>query len=314
MAHPKPADRKARAAKGGKPDRRRQGSPGGTAPGGTPGGGAPDGKLPLSGSRPALAGAPAAVMDRGVPRAVDAVSPPPHGGRGRRSPPAAAVVPAGAPAGAPDDARPATPAGVPADASGDAAEDPPEKGPLRRCLVTRESRAKETMLRFVLGPERELVPDLAGRLPGRGMWLSAKADVLERALSRGAFAKAARGPTRVPPDLRQRIEDGLQGRVRDLLGFARRAGQAICGREQVREWLQSGKAGLLVEASDGSPAERARLIGRREMPVIAPLPAAVLGGIFGRDHAVHVAIGPGRMAAAIVAEATRLAGIRGEGT
>jgi hypothetical protein len=143
------------------------------------------------------------------------------------------------------------------------------------------------------------------------MWLSAKADVLERALNRGAFAKAARGPARVPPDLRERIEDGLKARVRDLLGFARRGGLAICGREQVREWLQSGKAGLLVEASDGSQAERARLVGGRDVPVIAPLPAAVLGGIFGRDHAVHVAIAPGRMAAAIAAEAARLAGIRG---
>lgn len=193
----------------------------------------------------------------------------------------------------------------------EAAEDAPERGPFRRCIVTRESGPKEAMLRFVLGPDRAVVPDLAGRLPGRGMWLSARADVLERAIKRGAFAKAARGTVHLPPDLAARIEEGLRGRIRDLIGFARRSGQTVCGRESVREWLQAGKAGLLVEASDGSAAERSRLVGRRELPVVAPLPADVLGSVFARDHAVHVAIAPGRLAVAIAQEAARLAGILG---
>lgn len=188
---------------------------------------------------------------------------------------------------------------------------PPEKGPLRRCIVTRESAAKETMLRFVLGPNRELVPDLAARLPGRGMWLSARRDVLERALSRGAFAKAARGPVHLPPDLRERIEDALIGRIRDLLGFARRAGQVVSGFQQVREWLQANRVGLLVEASDGSAAERERLVGRRKVPVVTVLPAVELGAVFGRDHAVHVAVAPGRLAESIALEAARYQGVSG---
>lgn len=192
-----------------------------------------------------------------------------------------------------------------------AAAEEPEKGPVRRCIVTRESGPKEQMVRFVLDPDRNLVPDLAGKLPGRGMWLSARTDVLERAAKRGAFAKAARGTVHLPPDLVARIKDGLKARIRDLIGFARRSGQAVCGRETVRDWMQAGKAGLLIEASDGSPAERARLIGGRDLPVLAPLPAATLGGVFGRDHAVHVAIAPGRLADAIAVEATRLAGIGG---
>ena len=110
-------------------------------------------------------------------------------------------------------------------------DDAPEKGPLRRCIVTRETGPKEGMVRFVLDPDRRVVPDLEGRLPGRGMWLSADADVLERAVKRGAFAKAARRTVHVPPDLRARIEDGLTRRIRDLVGFARRGGQAVCGRE-----------------------------------------------------------------------------------
>ncbi len=210
------------------------------------------------------------------------------------------------PLGPDDRGAAAEPPAAPEDAA--AGGDAPEKGPLRRCIVTRESGPKEGMVRFVLDPERRVVPDLEGRLPGRGMWLSADADVLERAVKRGAFAKAARGAVHVPPDLRARIEDGLTRRIRDLIGFARRGGQAVCGRQAVLEWLRAGRAGLLVEAADGSPTERARLVGGRDTPVVSPLPAAALGAVFGRDHAVHVAVAPGRLADAIAGEAKRLAG------
>jgi hypothetical protein len=141
------------------------------------------------------------------------------------------------------------------------------------------------------------------------MWLSAKADVIERALKRGAFAKAARGTVHMPPDLRARIEDGLRARIRDLVGLARRSGQAVSGRDAVRELMRAGRVKLLVEASDGSPAERARMIGSSGLPWVAPLTGAVLGGIFARDQAVHVAIAPGRLAEAIARETARLEGI-----
>ena len=165
------------------------------------------------------------------------------------------------------------------------------------------------MIRFVLGPDRVLVPDLSGRMPGRGMWLSARRDVLERALTRGAFMKAARGPVHPLPDLHGTIVDGLRRRIRDQVGLARRAGQAVVGFQQAREWLQAGRAALLVEASDGSAPERARLVGSHEVPVVSVLGAAELGAVFSRDHAVHVAVAPGRLAEGILAEAGRLAGI-----
>lgn len=167
------------------------------------------------------------------------------------------------------------------------------------------------MLRFVLGPDRRVIPDLAARLPGRGMWLSARADVIEAARVRGAFAKVARGPVTVPPDLRATIEDGLIRRIGDLLGFARRAGQAVAGYAKVQDWLRAGRAGLVVQASDGSEAERARLMSGSDLPAVAPLPAATLGRVFGRDAAVHVAIAQGRLAEGILADALRLHGVKG---
>jgi uncharacterized protein len=168
------------------------------------------------------------------------------------------------------------------------------------------------MLRFVVGPGREIVPDIAARLPGRGIWLSARRDVVETARTRGAFARAARGSVTVPPDLPDRIEGMLARRIVELLGLSRRAGQAVCGFQKVREWLGAGRAGLVVQASDGSPEERRRVLsGARDVPVASPLPARALGAAFGRDHAVHVAVAPGRLAEALRIEAGRLAGIAG---
>ena len=189
--------------------------------------------------------------------------------------------------------------------------DEPETGPLRRCAVTRERLPVEKMIRFVIGPERRVVPDLAARLPGRGIWLSARGDVIETARTRGAFNKAARGQVSVSADLRSDLQMALVRRIGDTLGLARRAGQAIFGFVKAREWLETGRAGLVMQASDGSVDERARFIGGRaqSVPVVAPLDGARLGAIFGRDHVVHVVVAPGRLAEMLRIEAERLAGL-----
>lgn len=194
--------------------------------------------------------------------------------------------------------------------------DEPETGPLRRCIVTRERQPKERMIRFVLAPDRTVVPDLTATLPGRGIWLSACADVLETARAQGglgrAFAKAARGPVNVPPDLPAVLEAALVRRIAELLGLARRAGQAVAGFDKAREWLRTGRGRLILQATDGSAAERARFLAGAGDSVIVldPLPAEVLGRVFGRDHVVHVAIAPGRLGERLAIEAGRLMGLR----
>ena len=191
-------------------------------------------------------------------------------------------------------------------------EEQEERGPLRRCIVTREHGERGRMIRFVVGPDRTVVPDLAARLPGRGLWLSARADVLEAALKRGAFARAARGPVLLPTGLATLVTSGLTRRVIDLLGLARRAGQATGGFMKAREALSQARVGVVVQALDGSDEECRRLLsGAADIPVVRPLTAARLGGVFGRDHMVHVAVAPGRLADAVVNEAFRLAGMAG---
>lgn len=195
-------------------------------------------------------------------------------------------------------------------------EDEAETGPLRRCIVTRERLPKEQLIRFVVGPDKTLVPDLTATLPGRGIWLSASGDVLETARAQGGlgrvFARAARGPVVVPSDLSGVLEAALARRIGELLGLARRAGQAVAGFDKAREWLRAGRSRLILQASDGSAAERARFLsgGGEGVTVVDPLTAAALGQVFGRDHVVHVAITPGRLSERLAMEAGRLEGLR----
>lgn len=217
----------------------------------------------------------------------------------------------------PRDDHPGEPLGAPpGDPSGDRQlpeDDAEERGPWRRCAITRARLPKEQMIRFVISPDRIVIPDLAARLPGRGIWLSARGDVLEKARVQGKlvgyFARAARGPVTVPPDLPETLRAGLLRRFAELLGLTRRAGQAVAGFQKAREWVRDGRVGLIVQAADGSEDERARLLGGRNLPVVAPLDAVSLGAVFGRDHAVHVAVAPGRLADALRAEAERIAGL-----
>jgi len=190
-------------------------------------------------------------------------------------------------------------------------DDAPETGPLRRCIVTRERLEKTAMLRFVIAPDRSVVPDLAARLPGRGIWLSAKADVLETARAKGGFARAARGPVTVPADLADIVRTGLRRRITELLGLTRRAGQAIAGFEKAQAIVKAGRDGLLVQAADGSEDEctRFRAGAPDGLRVIAPLDGAALGAVFGRDRVVPVAVTPGRLADALADETARLLGV-----
>ena len=152
--------------------------------------------------------------------------------------------------------------------------------------------------------------------------MSAAGDVLKAARSQGgdhgglgrAFARAARGPVIVPPDLPALLEAALVRRIVELLGLARRAGQAVAGFDKAREWLRSGRGRLVLQASDGSVAERGRFLSGvgESVAVCDPLEAAALGRVFGRDHVVHVAIAVGRLGERLAVEAGRLNGLRGD--
>ena len=165
----------------------------------------------------------------------------------------------------------------------------PPAGPMRTCIVTGVEGAPETMIRFVVGPEGEVVPDLARRLPGRGMWVQAERAALERAVEKKLFSRAARAPVKAAADLVDRVERLLLDRVLGDLGGARRAGRAVAGFVKVEQMIGRHQAGLLVvaEDADGDGLQKLRATG---LPLERLADAAALGGIFGREQAVYVAI------------------------
>ena len=162
-------------------------------------------------------------------------------------------------------------------------------GPLRTCIVTGETMAPERMIRFVVGPDGDVVPDLARRLPGRGMWLKAERATVEQAIAKKAFSRAARAAVQVAADLPQRIERLLLDRVLEDLSRARRAGRAVAGFVKVEQMVGRHRAGLAVVASEAEGDGLAKLEATG-IAIERLGDAALLGGVFGRDQAVYVAV------------------------
>jgi uncharacterized protein len=169
----------------------------------------------------------------------------------------------------------------------------PPAGPQRSCIATGETGAPERMIRFVVGPEGDVVPDLARRLPGRGLWVKAERAAVERAVAKNLFARAARNATgaSVKPasDLAERVERLLLERALADLSRARRAGRAVAGFVKVEQMVGQRRAGLLVVAdeADGDGLGKLKATG---LPIARLGDAAALGGIFGREQAVYVAV------------------------
>jgi uncharacterized protein len=183
--------------------------------------------------------------------------------------------------------------------------------PQRRCLATGETHDRSALLRFVIGPGGEIIPDVASRLPGRGLWLTPRRDIVDRAVAKRLFARAARRPVAASAGLADRVEALLAERCRDTIGLARRAGSAVGGFEKVREAVRAGKAGLILFALDGAP-NASRKIGAlgRELPLATVLTAAELGAAFGREHVVHASVGRGPLCARLLVDAAKITGFR----
>jgi predicted RNA-binding protein YlxR (DUF448 family) len=186
-----------------------------------------------------------------------------------------------------------------------------ETGPTRRCLVTGAIRPTAEMLRFVVDPAGRIVADPANRLPGRGLWLTARRDIVAEAVGKRLFARAAKAQVAIEAGLEDRIEALLARRCGEILGLARRAGLVLAGFVKVKAALAKGEVAILVEASDGAEDGRGKLgAAASGLPVVSCLSASEAGAALGREHAVHVALKPGRLADLFLAEARRLAGFR----
>lgn len=180
----------------------------------------------------------------------------------------------------------------------------------RRCVVTGETAPKPGLIRFVVGPDGAVVPDILGKLPGRGMYVTADRAVIE-AVKPAQFARAAKGKVTVPDGLADEIERQLVRRVIETISLARKAGKAVCGFEKVKGWLAGGEVvRVLLQASDGSERGKGKLWTPTGARYFDCLTSTELGLAFGRQSVIHGALASGGLSDRVVEEAARLKGLR----
>ena len=185
-----------------------------------------------------------------------------------------------------------------------------EDGPERKCIATGEAQPKTGLIRFVLGPDGRIVPDLTGKLPGRGVYVSSDRKALDKAISKGLFQRSLKQPVKLPEGLLELLEQMLVRRVIDLISLARKSGDAVSGYEKVKDWLMKDQADVLIQATDGSERGKTKLSTPYGGTYIGWLSADELGMAFGRQSVIHAALGTGGLASRVVEEAQRLKGVR----
>lgn len=185
----------------------------------------------------------------------------------------------------------------------------------RRDLATGEVMGEEALIRFVAGPGGVVTPDLARKLPGRGLWVAANRASVDLAAKKGLFARSAKAKLTAPADLSDQVEALLHARVLNGLGLAKRAGDLISGFEKVASALGSGKAAWLVEASDGAPDGRRKIQNAaRKSPkpprLLGVYTAMELGLALGGENVIHTAFLAGWGADRWTLDVMRLSGFR----
>ena len=185
-----------------------------------------------------------------------------------------------------------------------------EDGPDRKCIATGEVQPKYGLIRFVVGPEDTIYPDISGKLPGRGIYVAADRDALELAVSKKLFSRGAKQQVKIPDDLVAEVEKQLARQVVNLIAMSRKAGSAVAGYEKTKAWLQSEEALVLFQASDGSGRGKSKLSTPHYGSYIGWLTADELGLAFGRETVVHGALASGGLTKRVVEEAQRLRGVR----
>ena len=178
--------------------------------------------------------------------------------------------------------------------------------------MTGDSVDAAALVRFVVDPDGVVVPDVAGKLPGRGLWVTAERAAVDTAVAKNLFSRAARRAVRAEPDLADRTEMALLRLCGGTLGIARRAGAVVSGFDAVAGALAARRVGVWIVAADASDDGRAKLAGKaRGLAAVDWLTRDELSLALGRENVVHAAVAPGGFGDRFARDAGRLRGFRG---
>lgn len=198
----------------------------------------------------------------------------------------------------------------------------PRKEPERTCIVTRAAGPPAGLIRFVVSPEGAVVPDLKGRLPGRGAWVTATAAAVGEAVRRRAFGRAFKAEVKASSDLAGEIDRALCADLRGALALANKAGVVTSGFAKVEAAIAGGAVAALLHAAEAAEDGRRKLAGalRRRfgdaisrIPVIDCLTGEELDLALGRSNVIHAALVAGPGGDGFLARWRRLRDYRGVG-
>ncbi len=194
-------------------------------------------------------------------------------------------------------------------------------GPERSCVVSRAVKPPDDLIRFVIGPDGVLTPDLRRKLPGRGVWASLSARTVAEAIRRKAFERSLKTKVSVPADLVDLIDGLMRRDALQALAMANKAGLVQAGFAKVEAMVGSGRCAAVLAASDGAE-DGQRKIGQalrrveiarqegglkpRKVPVVGIFAAADLELALGRAHVIHAALAPGPAAEGFLSRWRRL--------
>ena len=168
----------------------------------------------------------------------------------------------------------------------------------RMCILTREVKDEAELIRFVRAPDGEVVPDLARKLPGRGVWVSLNRQTLADVLRKKLFSRGFAAETSVPADLPERVSKQLRQQALSLLSMAKKAGEAVTGFMKVEEVVGRGRAKLLFHAAEAQP-DGCRKLDKYLQPgmeKIVLFHSSELDLAFGRSNVIHAAVTKGGLA------------------
>lgn len=192
----------------------------------------------------------------------------------------------------------------------------------RQCALTREVKPIAELIRFVVSPDGELVPDTDAKADGRGVWISLGAKHVAEAQKKKAFAKSLKAEVKVPEDLSELTRRRLEERYVAALSLAKKAGQLTTGASKVKAAIEAGDVLALLTAIDGAEDGKKKLAGSLKGYTLSAVEAGMnpgstphfelldstqMGLALGIENVIHAALTKGGAAQAAVQRAERLA-------
>ena len=186
----------------------------------------------------------------------------------------------------------------------------PAAGGERFCALSREAKPADEMIRFVVGPDGAVVPDVKRKLPGRGLWITATRAAIDEAMAKRVFARGFKRDVRVPDDLAALTETLLERSALDALAIAGKAGHVVQGFGKAEDALNAGEAVALIHAADGAADGKRKLDAvlrknARQIPVIEVFSSAQLDLALGRLNVIHAALLAGPVSDSFLARTER---------